>query len=216
MSISDLDACRVAMTAYARADVVGIGIDQNFRVTFERVDGLLMVGVQGSKAWRDWALDLLAIPLMDHETLETEKFGPVHGGALVGAMAVQQQVFDTINGEPYGFACHSLGSGVALVLAAIFGARGHLPSVLVGFGSMRVALEPLVAALAPIADLRLIVNGNDPVPQLPPTLLEARPYRRIGTSSRLDPVSCHYLANYWAALGGPPAAAPTTPGDPPP
>jgi hypothetical protein len=198
---------QMAMEAYSRQPTfTGHDGNENIHVVAEDVAGILRLKFRGSKDPKDFALDLMALPMIAHEDPQHDVLaGPMHAGVLRGVYSVLDDLLSTVTGRDYELVGHSLGGGLALGAGAILTSRGHPPKAIVTFAALRVGYDRYQHVLAdvPIIEFK---NGNDPIPQLPPTFMHARPPTDIGKPS-IVPITCHFMSHYLAAVMAMPAAA---------
>jgi len=162
-------------------------------------DPINVASFRGSKEARDWAMDFLAIPVLEHATLEDGHVGLVHRGIAAGALSVLGRVAEALGQDPYALTGHSLGGGLALLTAAFLIARGHRPpSRIVTFAAPRVGMADYVRLLAPVS-VTEYQFGNDVVPHVPGFLLHATAVTVLG-EPRVDPLECHAMLRYLQAL----------------
>ncbi|MGD8252391.1 MAG: lipase family protein [Desulfobacterales bacterium] len=123
-------------------------------------DGLISVVVfRGTTGFRNWLIDL------DTRPTHWPEGGRVHRGfkeALAVIWADLEKELSAARGVHY-YAGHSLGGALALLSAS-----RRMPDAVYAFGAPRVGDTSFSASL-PAERVFTIVNGDDPVPLLPPS-----------------------------------------------
>lgn len=164
-------------------------------------DGLTVVAVPGTQNLEDALRDAHCLPRLDAD------LGWCPAGFLGEALRLLELIAEDLAGTRLVLTGHSLGGAVAILIAGKLAARGRPPLGVTTFGAPRTGFGRLARATAGLP-MTLYRHGNDPVPDLPPLFRHPRAPTPIGTALA-DPLSCHFLAGYAAAL--PPAALPPGP-----
>ena len=186
---SDLALCRAVAGSYEVTPSIAAG---DVRLVITEQDGICIVAIPGTRATvaADWVRDLSAWP----DTSRTHpNLGECHDGCLTGAEMVVQAAAAAVADRPFAVVGHSLGGGIAVLLAAMM---PRPPVRLVTFGAMRAAIGYQVREiLAPVPGAHYR-NGGDPVPDLP-----GWPYRewrvRVQLGVAREPcIHDHFIVNY--------------------
>ena len=140
----------------------------------------------------DWLRDIDVLPNLarGHRAL-----GLCHQGCIEGAEAA----LPMIPPGDWTIAGHSLGGGIAVLLAALLTIDGRPPRRLVTFGAMRCFVgSGVLATLAPVPGPNYCRRG-DRVPDLPPLFRLWRAPLMVGVSS-LDFIADHSIEGYAAEV----------------
>lgn len=146
----------------------------------------------------DWVRDLHAIP---QESRTHPAIGECHEGCLTGAELVLLEFMAAIGADPYVIVGHSLGGGIAVLLAALATLAGHPPARLVTCGAMRCCIGPAVPTiLLPVPGAHYH-DGGDPVTDLPNAPYgQWRERTQIGAVKDYYWIQDHYISAYMAAM----------------
>jgi len=144
-----------------------------------------------------WLQDLDAVPVWRNG------IGYCHRGFIEDAEAIWPGIKLAVRSRPFILTGHSLGGALAVCTAALMARMGVLPVLVVTFGAPRVGELELRELLAAVP-IRQYQHGNDPVPDMPPFFMHARvPLLHIGAAAE-DPIDCHAIGGYQAALAASP------------
>lgn len=189
--LTPLQAAHAAADAYALAPTwTGAGMNQSIHAVRSRVAGYDVIAFRGSKEPRDFYLDLRAWP---HAIISHPQIGDVHNGMLDALLSIVPAMQADMAEGADVLVGHSLGADLALLGAAIAPRR---PAAVFCFAPAP-AFKRVPDWLRKLT--RAWRNGNDPVTQEPPWFdqVDLIP---IGAPDPVDPIRCHYMANYLAAL----------------
>lgn len=186
----------------------GSGLNQSIHVRATSSNGLLVLAFRGSVAPWDWAIDFAALPDIWHKPKDHPSLGPIHAGFLEAASSVIGRCALAVTGRPYVTVGHSLGGALAFLVGAMLATEdGMPPTAMFGFAPPRVGMGKFIEqtrAFSPAAWR----YGNDPVVDVPLTIPPLLDYRQEPNMTAIgvpmhDPLGCHHIANYVAALASP-------------
>lgn len=196
--MTDADLCALVATSYTAAPSTTVAGDVRLVLTG---DVLCIPGTRPG-VLADWLRDL------DVRTRHDPVLGDCHGGCLSGAdAAMAWLIANRLTTEfPRVIVGHSLGGGIASLLAALSLVAGFPVDRLVTFGSMRSCKGPTVPSILGAVPGVHYWHELDEVPGLPSFYDHWRTPTRIGRPD-LWLLADHAIAAYAAALAEIPAPA---------
>lgn len=201
--ISDHDLVLAAKATYdLKAIPVFEGIGNSIRIFQSKVDGLNLIGVEGTHNAVGWGLDFFVIPTRDHEAASHPNLGFLHAGFYAASLLAMSTIRALVGQEPYGIYGHSLGAAEALLIGGLLIDDG-LPPVRIGaFAPPRVGGEAFVSIVKPYASAYRY--ADDPVP-LAPFWTKRFPYEQVelnklGKSIGWIKFTDHHIDNYVEAI----------------
>lgn len=171
--------------------------DRLFRTM--RADGLVMFTIEGTYSLPGWIGDFLAIGTRDQETMNHPTLGFVHADFYQAALRFLSAVEADARKGPVTVCGHSRGAALAAMLAGLLIDDGLAPAKIGLFAPPRAggALFVKIVTSVPFCAYRF---GNDPVPEVPFTLLPNFPYAQVPLTQIGAPlpiaIHCHHIANY--------------------
>lgn len=189
----DIDYINFCQRSY---DGVPTFIGENgARAYLDTIDDIPTICFPGSKIFRDWFLDLIAIPALELDTTYHIKLGLIPLGFLTAVNDIRNHV-ETITTKPYQLCGHSLGGVMAIIYGALRTSDGKPPVEIVTFNAPRGLSDQGVDVLAnvPIRQYRF---GADPV-----SLVPTRPFNpakkpiQVGKPIYPDLLENHHLQNF--------------------
>jgi pimeloyl-ACP methyl ester carboxylesterase len=185
--------------AASYAATPSVALDNDVRLVLTENDDGLTVAVPGTRVLtlQDWIRDLDVIPQLARPH---PKLGLCHHGCLTAAEAAVDWLRLKINGRVWNLVGHSLGGGIAVLMAGLL--SDVPPARLVTFGAMRSGIgDALSNLLKPVPGMHYCHSG-DPVPGLP-----IDPYAPWRTPTSIGmpewwpaDIPAHYMTAYMAAL----------------
>jgi hypothetical protein len=147
--------------------------------------------------------DFLALGVRDHPTTNHPTLGFLHLDFYESGLRISQQVLPFASAGPVAIAGHSRGAVLALMATAIL-VDGGAPIVKVGaFAPPRGGSDPFVKVVTSIP-FCAYKFGDDPVPEVPFTILPAFPYAQVPLTKVGKPLpnalDCHHIQNYVDAV----------------
>lgn len=165
------------------------------RAYLETIHGRPTICFPGSRIFRDWALDLLAIPALDLDKTFHIKLGLIPLGFLTAVNDIRNWV-EPVTAKPYNLCGHSLGGIMAVIYGALRTLDGKPPVEIVTFNAPRGLSDQGVNALANV-NVRCYRFGADPI-----SLVPTRPFNparkpiQIGKAIFPDLMANHHLNNF--------------------
>lgn len=191
----DADLAALCAESYLPDPTVAIGDDLAATVTETETD--VIVAFRGTANPRGWMRDLDILP-KSHP-----KIGYCHRGFLSGGSRLYQALAIPVDGRRVVLTGHSLGGALAVIYGALRIANADRVDLLVTFGAPRAGWEKLSEIWKDV-EVHQYANGNDPVPDVPLTLLVS-PYQHVRALSRVgqsaeEPWRCHDIRRYAALV----------------
>ncbi len=198
---TDAEMVQVASSTYTTTAAPFIDHDGTPDRVFltTRADGMLEFAIEGTYNLPGWVNDFLALGVRDHEVTNHPTLGFLHAGFYESAIRLLPRMELAAKGKSFSVQGHSRGASLALLLGALMIDDGMSPVKVGAFAPARIggALCVKIATSIPFCAYRF---GNDPVPEVPFTLLPDFPYQQVPLTMIGHPmlvaVDCHNIANY--------------------
>ena len=175
--------------------------DRLFRTI--RADGLTIFAVEGTYNVPGWIADFMALGVRDHQTKNHPTLGFVHLDFYTAALRLLPPVEAAVRAGPVAITGHSRGAALAAMLCGLLIDDGLAPIKMGLFAPPRAG-GPLFVRVVTSIPFCAYKFGDDPVPEVPPTLLPDFPYAQVPLTKVGDPspnaIDCHHIGHYVAAV----------------
>lgn len=168
-----------------------------------RPDGLVIFAIEGTYDFGGWVADFLALGVRDQETMNHPTLGFIHLDFYEAALRLYAPIASAASQGPIAVTGHSRGAALAAALSGLLIDNG-LPPVKTGlFAPPRVGADPFVKIVtsAPFCAYKF---GDDPVPEVPFTLMPDFPYAQVPLTkigaALPNAIDCHHISNYVAGV----------------
>jgi predicted lipase len=176
------------------------GMNGGIYAALKRFPGYDVIVFRGSDSLEDWFRDFKAFPI-DHPLLGGIERGFAEGMDNAFASIIQKTV------QPLVVTGHSLGAARAYIFAGLCAVKKIPVAKVTVFGSPRPGFSKLKDILSD-TEIESYRNGDDPVPDVPLTVLPLFPYIEPAPFIFLnespvngdDPVAWHNIALYAAGV----------------
>lgn len=216
-AISDSTLVNLAAATYTRNDPFAVSFDGAIRAfTTPLPGGINSIDIEGTHSIPGWMLDFDAIdaePIDEiaalflkisgdkHPTIVHPQLGLLHAGFDAGAMSIMPKVALIAARGPTVIDGHSLGASVAARITAELVLDGTPPLKMGLFAPARAGGDKFVKVATSVPFCAYIF-GNDPVPDVPFTVLPDFPYAQVPLTPIGAPrpsllrFTCHHIQNY--------------------
>jgi predicted lipase len=188
------DYALLAQESYSAAPDIGVANSAS-RAIVRHTDAGLVIAFRGTDDLASFAADF------DIEPFDVAGVGKVYRGFWDAWDAISLPVLAAAAGQHVTLVGHSLGAAMALMCAAYMTVGGNPPAAVYGFEPPRVCTDMGIQTVLENVPIFLFRNGNDVVPDVPPSGYHAAPLKQIGNAARPFPnLTDHEISRVIAAL----------------
>jgi len=161
--------------------------------------GVMVFSFEGTYNAPGWVGDFLALGVRDHETTNHPTLGFVHLDFYQSALQFIAPLAAAAKEGPIALGGHSRGAILALMAAGLL-IDGGAPVIKIGAFAPPRGGGPTFIKIVTSISFCAYKFGDDPVPEVPFTLMPAFPYEQVPLSKIGEPLTnaldCHHIANY--------------------